>query len=216
MCMTKADFRRQDGTGSLVLCVLSHSFVHLVHVRFYLGGQRPEVVLVRHVAGVDRLKDAHRGAPGKEDLGSRSRGSFRSLDDHRKEREAGVDRDPEGSFVEWEEFTILAAGSLGKYEQRIASLGRDAYTFIDGMARGPSLLAVDLDDADRSHRPSDERDPEDLLFGEEPTMERQVAHQERDVEHGEMVRGYDISHAGVDLVEAEELHAKGWDLQEEG
>lgn len=181
-----------------------------VHRRFDRLDERVQVVPVRHIRSCDGRKNVHRDLASVEQLRPRSRNPVRSLDDHGEERQTCIDGDAECALFERERLTRDAAGAFWKHKKGIATLSANAHSVHDGLSRGRSGCAIDLDDADRSHRPSEKGNPEDLLFGEEPAFHGQGAEQQWDVVQGKMVRDHHISLIGVNIFGSRNRHLHRW------
>ena len=201
--------------SSLAVSRQSHVVVNSVHVGFHPGRQCIEVLFVRHACGLDRVEDPHGCMSGIEELRTRSGDALCALDDNGKERETRVDGDAKGTLVKRKQFTFGAAGALRVHEQRVSALRRDTDTLNDGLSRGSTLLTVDLVDSDRTHGSGDQWDLEDLLLGEVPTPERQLVHQQWDIEHREMVRRNDVPLVSIDLLGTGDLDSHRRDPQEQ-
>ena len=180
---------------------IPHFLVYAVHFELDRGGQRHEVILVRHVCCLDRIENSYGRQTREEELRARLRSTLRSLDDDRKHGQACVDRDAECTLVKGQEFAFGTAGAFGVHDQRVSPFCCNAHSIVDGLARRPTLGPIDLDDANSAHGLSNDGNLEDFLLGKEATLEWEMAKEDWNIEHRKMIGGYDVSLLRVDLVD---------------
>src|SRR5687768_12627732 len=121
----------------------------------------------------------------------------RSVKNHRHDRNTGSDRENEGPFLEWAKAIIVAAGTLGKDDNRIAAanlLGRD----IIGSESGLPVVALNLDHPRGANPRAEHGNLEQLRLRDE-FVARQRAGESRNVEPADVIGGEDprLTGAGV-------------------
>jgi len=190
-------------------------FVDGRHRGFHRTHQRGEIIPVGHVRRDDRFEDGGACLTGVEEFRSRPRDPIGTFEDDRKDREPVVDSDTERPFLERQQVPVLATSPLREHDQRVSTLRCELDPFVDGLTRRLPRGTVDLDDPDRPHRSSYEGDLEDLLLGQEPSMEWNGQEEHRDVEHREVVRDDDVSLRRIYVVRPLDGELHRGDLEEE-
>ena len=181
-----------------------------------LGGAEEvvQVVPVREPLGRNRRQDANTCPSGVEDLRSWFRDTVISLDNHGEHGELCIDRDPEPTLLEWQEFAIAASCAFREDDEGVTPLRREYDPFLDRDSARTARLSVDLDHADARHCSADERDVEQFLFREEPSFDRKDPQQQRNVECGLVVRCDDVSRVRVNMLNALNVEPNRWDAKE--
>jgi len=163
--------------------------------------QRGEVVAVGQFGGFNRLKHSHLRVTAEEQLRPWPRNPIGAFDDDGKNRELGVDRNPERPLLEGEQVVSAASRPFGEDNQGVPTFSSQLDTLVDNRTARTASLSIDRDNSHSSHRPSDDRNPEQFLLREEPALDREYPQHQWDVERRKVIRDNHVARLRIDVFE---------------